>query len=351
MMEQRQKTKRKIYLATALLAALVVTSGTFVYTYTEATTTGDVETVPAIATVVESADHPDWNSVLPTSGGRTEILRPDSTGDVTNISYQEPSSGDHWDKVADATPDDWSTYVYTDSKSFQRDLYNIPDHSAGSGNIDSVAVYFRFATDDDSKKTDMARARALIKTHDSVFEGTVERVDDSTFITRAYQWTVNPYTREAWTWDEIDNLQIGVAIRVVDKKGNACCTQVFVAVDYTIEAITEGEVPTGDLFDITTHGQYTGDLGVTVYLLNTGSLIKAYNYLNIKLELEDSVEGTYLPLTFNNGVATFKLEGSPGATRTLSVTGGSYSLVSGDPAEWQPGWSIIPELHCEITQR
>ena len=128
-------------------------------------------------------------------------------------------------------------------------------------------------------------------------------------------------------------------------------TQVFVAIDYTEEVVTEGDVPIGNLFDITTHEQYTGDLGVTVYLLNTGSLVKAYNYVNIKLELEDSVEGTYQPLTFNNGVATFKLEGCPGATRTLSVTGGSYSLVSGNPAEWQPGWSIVPELHCEITQR
>ena len=351
MTEERHKTKKKIYLATTLLAALVVTSGTFVYTYTEATATGDVETVEAIATVEMSVGQPDWNSVLPTSGGGTEILTPDSAGDVTNINYQEPSSGEHWDKVQDVTHDDWLTYVHTDSKRFQRDLYNIPDHIAGSGIIDSVTVYFRFASDDDSKKTDKARARALIKTHDTVYRGTVESVDDSTFITRAYQWTDNPYTGEAWTWDEIDNLQIGVALRVVDKKGNACCTQVFVAIDYTEEAVTEGDIPIGDLFDITTHEQYTGDLGVTVYLLNTGSLVKAYNYLNIKLELEDSVEGTYQPIAFNNGVATFKLEGSPGAIRTLSVTGGSYSLVSGDPADWQPGWSIVPELHCEITQR
>ncbi len=75
----------------------------------------------------------------------TETLRPNAVGDATNISSQEPSSGPHWDKVDETTADDLSTYVYTTSTSYEQDLYHIPDHSSGSGTINSVTVYFRFA--------------------------------------------------------------------------------------------------------------------------------------------------------------------------------------------------------------
>jgi hypothetical protein len=113
-----------------------------------------------------------------------------------------------------------------------------------------------------------------------------------------------------------------------------------------------GNVPTGDLFTITTHENFTGDLLLKVYLTNTGDLVKACNYLNLKLYLEDSEEAGQTPnyqmLTLQNGFVTFNLKDYEPGPHILSVTGGSYSLVSGDPTEWAEGWTVEPELYCEI---
>lgn len=345
--------RKKRHLIIALLLTMTISVGAFAYTFTTSgTATVDVEAAGEIATAEEAAGQPSWYSLLPVPLPGTEILRPDAAGDVTDIAYQEPpSDGEHWDKVAEEAADDWNTYVYTDSKHYQVDLYNIADQAVGLGTIDSVTVYFRFAASDAGKKKDKARAKAVIKTYDTVYRGTEERVDDGEFVTRTYEWTTNPNTAEAWTWGEIDDLQAGVALRLIDKKGTASCTQVFVVVDYVEEPVTEGDVPIGDLFDIAVNEAYTGDVAVTIYLLNTGSLVKAYRYLNIMVELEGSVGGVYQLITLENGVANFTLENVAGLTRTLSVSGGSYALVSADASEWGSGWSITPEFYCEITQR
>ena len=117
----------------------------------------------------------------------------------------------------------------------------------------------------------------------------------------------------------------------------------------------KGEVPTGDLFVVTTHPDYTGDLLVKVYLTNTGDLVKAYQYLNMKLYLDGSMEvfeePGYLLLTLDNGVAYFNLEGSNGGSRTIAVIGGSYGLISNKPDKWQDGWTVIPEFFCEVAPR
>ncbi|GAI77444.1 unnamed protein product, partial [marine sediment metagenome] len=72
-----------------------------------------------------------------------------------------------------------------------------------------------------------------------------------------------------------------------------------------------GEVPSGDLFDITPNSLYTGDLAVKIFLTNTGDLAKAYDYLNMKLYLDGSVEAGETPnyqlLTLQNGEATFNI--------------------------------------------
>ena len=113
---------------------------------------------------------------------------------------------------------------------------------------------------------------------------------------------------------------------------------------------SRGDVPTGDLFIVTVLPAYTGDLVVKVHIVNTAALVKAYQYLNMKLYLEGSVEATETPnyrlLTLQNGKVAFNLEAPHDPTHTLSVIGGGYSLISADPPA-----SITPEFYCEITQR
>ncbi|GAI22270.1 unnamed protein product, partial [marine sediment metagenome] len=71
---------------------------------------------------------------LTTAGaGSTETLRPSAAGDETEVSEQEPATGEHWDKVDEATSDGDSTYVSTKNDLWQEDLYNITNHSTGPG--------------------------------------------------------------------------------------------------------------------------------------------------------------------------------------------------------------------------
>ena len=346
------KRKFRLQLMLGLVLAMVITSGLYAFTYLSATASMGVAVAGAdIATHELATTQPDWDSIL-TPVTQTEILRPDATGDETNISSQLPDSGAHWDKVGEETPDGDSTYVYTSNSAWQEDLYSIADHSAGAGTINYVKVYMECRADASPAQTSIY---AHIKTNEAEYNGSEETVTTS-YATYSYQWDYNPQTEEAWTWDGIDALQIGVGLREPTLGQNTNCTQVYVEVSYEAPLLS-GSVPMDDLFDITPHSSFSGDLAVRVYLTNTGDLAKAYQSLNMNLYLESSVEAgetpNYRTLALENGWVTFNLKDfTPGNTYTLSVTtGGDYELVSRDTSEWEEGWTVTPELYCQIVQR
>jgi len=168
-----------------------------------------------------------------------EILRPNAAGDETNISTQVPSSGEHWDKVDEEIADDNTTYVKNDQNAitneivWERDLYNLPAPS-GSGTINCITVYARFLTDVSGE-----HAKIVIKTHGVVYEA-VKSLPSAEWVNRSETWTTNPYTGEAWTWEEIDALQVGISLAdkylgfpINDYDFTTSCTQVYVEVDYT----------------------------------------------------------------------------------------------------------------------
>ena len=342
-------TKRR--LMAVVIVALAITGGGYAFTYVSATTAVDVNVAGAVIATCEPApagDQPDWNSILGYIG--IETIRPNAAGDETLISLQLPASGEHWEKVDEATSDDDGTVVYTNSVSWQEDLYNITDHSTGTGTITSVKVYVECRSMVSPTQTN---AYVHIKTGGTEYNGSEETTTTS-YGTYSYQWDTNPQTLAAWTWAEIDALQIGVGLRQPTSGQFTGCTQVYAEVGYdTIELC--GDVPTGDLFDIIPNASFTGDLAVKVYLTNTGALVKAYQYLNIKLYLDGSVEAGETPnyqlLTLDNGEVTFNLKDYAPGTYALSVTGGSYCLISTDPSEWEGGYSVTPELYCQVIQR
>jgi len=117
-----------------------------------------------------------------------------------------------------------------------------------------------------------------------------------------------------------------------------------------------GEVPTGDLFDITPSAEYSGDLAIKVYLTNTGNLVKAYDYLNMKLYLEGSVEAgdtpNYQLLTLQNGEANFTMQDITGISGTWTQTsqadfqGGTLNQVD---ATTSPGNVILDTFADNVT--
>jgi len=174
-----------------------------------------------------------------------ETLRPNAAGDEENISdVVGDGVGTHYTTVDEETPDEDTTKVRSNAATYERDLYNIPNHSVGSGVINYIKVYARCKV---TIEKDQTSAKIAIKSGtgagapDTVSESSEIDVSVAVYTTYSNQWSTNPATSSAWTWDEIDNLQIGIAMRNANAGGTARltnCTQVYVEVDYT-PAVTE----------------------------------------------------------------------------------------------------------------
>jgi len=158
------------------------------------------------------------------------ILRPNANGDHIGFTNQYPTSGSHYDKVDDVTPDDGSTCIYSTGDVY--DLFALPNHTTESGTIDYVQVYSRCTT---VFPEDVLGVWEKIKTHGSEYEGDLHTVTDS-WTDTYYTWTNNPYTGSPWTWTEIDLMQIGIRVSGV---ASISCTQVYAYIVFTPTATSK----------------------------------------------------------------------------------------------------------------
>src|SRR4030043_921530 len=128
--------KKKLIFGGMVILALVLTTGTFAYTYTNVSTStlgATLSDVPYV-TYQASAQQPNWESILPEGEYASETLVPIFAGDDTELPSQFPTSGEHWDKVDEEPADDFGTYVSTlSSKDWERDLYNLSTFTGASG--------------------------------------------------------------------------------------------------------------------------------------------------------------------------------------------------------------------------
>ena len=179
-------------------------------------------------------DGGDSQVKLDTTGGSgaTETLRPDGAGDETLIDLQNPASGSHWEKVDEAVSDGDGTYVHTKWFDWQEDLYSTADSAVGSGVINYIRVYALAKADIVNKQ--VTNLIIHIKTNGVEYNGAPNQVSTTeTYSTYSEQWNTNPQTSSAWTWSEIDALQIGVGIRAPKSQKYTYVTQVYVEVNYT----------------------------------------------------------------------------------------------------------------------
>jgi len=169
----------------------------------------------------------------------TETLRPNGIGTETNLVLQAPNTGEaNWEDVDEATADDMTTCVKTatDDTVYQRDLYALPSHSVGSGVINKVTIYWRWRTTADASKT--SYTKPVIRTHSVTYDGTeISYSEYSAWHTESQEYNTNPNTSSAWTWDEVDALEIGASLKTSVDTYHALLTQVYVVIDYT--ALTE----------------------------------------------------------------------------------------------------------------
>jgi len=125
-------------------------------------------------------------------------LRPNAAGDVTEL---DPTAGSNWQNVDEVVADEGTTVVGSWSYTLIRDLYNLPNHTSEQEVINSVTVYARCGSGNAIK--------TIIKTGGTEYFG-IEN-EPPTWTTYSTIYNTNPNTGAAFTWTDIDNLQIGVA--------------------------------------------------------------------------------------------------------------------------------------------
>jgi len=154
----------------------------------------------------------------------TETLRPNAAGDKTEMDEEEPIGSDHWDVTSDQSD---ATYL-KQINGLDTDLYNLPAHS-GSGTINSIKVYTRGYLSSDSGA---GESYIVIKTGGTEYKSEAKAWPFGVWTTTDKTWDTNPDTEVAWTWDDIDALQIGVEIQGIGIRWTYC-SEVYVEVDYT----------------------------------------------------------------------------------------------------------------------
>lgn len=153
-------------------------------------------------------------------GKAYEIVRPTGNGAFTEIDSSDCDN--NWECVEDAIADDDLARNLERNGLWKTDTYTIDDLQQ-SGTIDSVVVYIRVREDDVG-----AEGRTALYTYSTTYYGSVVDLNGIiNYMNVSTAYTTNPNTSAAWTWTEIDDLQIGVSLK------KARCTQVWVRVYYT----------------------------------------------------------------------------------------------------------------------
>ena len=175
----------------------------------------------------------------------TVTLRPNAAGDLTGIHNQSPSSTYHWDKVDEEVHDDNTTYLYESTGNNGTDTYNIPSPGISAGAISDVSLYAYLLQINDNDGV----AELICRLNSTNYASAYKEPGISVWTLVSNSWAENPDTESAWTWQNIEDMQIGV--HLIANYGGLYITQLYAVVTYTAitpQATGEGAItPVGVL--------------------------------------------------------------------------------------------------------
>ena len=252
----------------------------------------------------------------------TEILRPNASGYHNNTSRSSGGSS-RYRYVDEAVADDSATYVYKENGGDALDTYNIDNRNEGNGTINSVTVHARTRAYYDGESDNMSMEIAL-RTHSTTYYGSIiTLIGNAGWDDNSETWTTNPDNGQAWTWSEIDDLQVGIKL-YDDGAGQPQCTQVYAEVNYT--PVFQGIEASGG------------------WLLENDSPNYAYSAFRDVTEL--------VKLISPDGNATYTVTGVAGTTGTeYSYAGWSLVIIYSSPSElahllFLYDQFLYSEMHC-----
>jgi len=271
----------------------------------------------------------------------TDAVRPNAAGASTQLT---PSAGNNYACAGDGND---GTYVGQVTTTYKVDLYNIPNHTTESGTINSITIYFRLGNQATNRTT---WAMPAFYTNSTLYDGTAQSNYGVTLSTKSQVFTLNPVTSNPWTWDEFDNLQIGVSVKIdTETSVIAYCTDVWVVVNYEalsavsvstpilsaaehtftfyVDGVNLGIVVDGTAYTTAFAGSVLA--GTVSMIWNTGNIMPSCNYIevnkagtrNLLYQPNAIISGTTLPDRetgdgANNGVITW------GTNSDMTITGG-----------------------------
>jgi len=166
-----------------------------------------------------------------------ETLTPNAPGAYTQLNYQNPSGGEHWDKVTDS--DDNTLVGLMNTNSYTTDTYNISDTSIPVGSkINNVTVYVRVYGEPTFIMFMQGYFKITINTYNKLYNGTETLLPFLSWTTYSNTWTKNPSTGANWTVAEINALEIGISLKNAYDEINFeystdDCARVYAVIDYT----------------------------------------------------------------------------------------------------------------------
>jgi len=172
-----------------------------------------------------------------------ETLLPSGVGNATNLGlFGAPTN---WQ--AAASDDDDTSYV-SNAGAELIDTYACQDSSNHDGGpINSVTVYAKCRA---VAPADFPKFHNVVRTTGVTHLGAEKSTSGQVYDTSSMEWALNPETGLAWTWDEIDAMEIGVALEgAVDA---IYCTYVHAVVNYDPQ------------YDVTATGVVSGEHDVEV---------------------------------------------------------------------------------------
>jgi len=150
---------------------------------------------------------------------------------VSDISKGIPASmpsGTHYTCLDESTLNTLD-YVYGTWAEWTTDYYGVADHSVGSGTINKITMYGVFSQYGGGGG---AHCNFGIKTGGTDYmNGGFQASSSPTLYSK--EWSINPKTGVAWTWDDIDALQAIVSLSRVASSQYSFCYQIYIQVDYT----------------------------------------------------------------------------------------------------------------------
>jgi len=158
---------------------------------------------------------------------------PTANGDLNQFT-RTLGTGAHWELVDDPidSPDTNTRIWPNHDDDNEYELFQVANHDPAihAGTISKIRVYFRLTHD----TGDTAQLAGTVRVGSTTDTGTYYSGGVyPAWETKYEEWVTNPDTSSAWTWSDIDSLQIGVRTGNVGVNDTCAFTQVYLIVYHT----------------------------------------------------------------------------------------------------------------------